>query len=152
MAKNHMDQVAKILGVELEEKFKLTHCKEIYKFTKDGLVFINDECDKEWKDAPLVQKAVLIGKFAIEKWLWKPKKGDTYHFVYWLKRSDGWAIDVGCERYDEYFAGDTLRADIGNCFKTREEAEALKHEVFKRLTGKDWHEVYGKEGVDNENM
>ena len=147
MAKNYMTDVAKLLGVELEEEFKIkTHGKTLYKLTERGLKCLTTL--NGWEEN-YIFVLLLCGKLEIEKLPRKPKQGDKYYFVFWVKNSGGWVISVSCEKYDECFAGDTLRVDVGNCFRTREEAEAAKYEVFKRLTDKDWHETYGKEGGNN---
>ena len=151
MAKNYMAEVAKILGLELEEKFKIEHCKETYKFTKDGLVFINDEYGKEWKEAPLVQKALLIGRYEVEKLPWMPKEEQHYYYIAWrrIDNTGEWKIRVETTFFTEFSTLDNLRVAVGNFFRTKEEAEAQKYEVFKRLTGKDWAETYDKEGGNN---
>lgn len=149
MAKNYMADVAKIFGLELEEEFNIeSRGKTIYKLTEKGLFALSILNGWE-KYEDFLLAALLCGELTIKKLPWKPKKGDKYYLVYWLKNSDGWVISVTCERYDESFPSDNLRVDVGNCFKTYEEAEAAKYEVFKRLTGKDWNETYGKEGGNN---
>jgi hypothetical protein len=35
---------------------------------------------------------------------------------------------------------DYMCAYCGNCFRTREEAEAHKYEIYEKLTGKRWEE------------
>ena len=50
--------------------------------------------------------------------------------------------------FTEFSSLDNLRVAVGNCFRTIEEAEAAKFDVFERLTGKKWEEVCGKAGEE----
>lgn len=74
---------------------------------------------------------------------------EFYRYVGWLEACGKWTICADRTQYLTSYDNDNLRVDTGNCFRTREEAEAAKYEVFKRLTGKDWNETYGKEGGNN---
>lgn len=150
MAKNYMADVAKMLGVELNEEFEVVipdeteHQPVRYQFNSNQFGCWETEGGNSgfhvhWN----LLLMILCGQAYIKKLPWKPKKGDEYHFVCWMKNGDRWVISVTSDKYDECFATDTLRVDIGNCFRNREEAEAQKYDVFKRLTGKDWSEVHG---------
>lgn len=140
-----MAEVAKILGLELGEEFKIsgfgtTH----YKLTECGLYFFN--VNGEWeKRENYVLMSLLTGMRDVVKLPWKPKRGDTYCYVYWKLNlhTKKWEIDVSIATYDDNCPPHNLCVDVGNCFKIREEAEAQKYEVYKRLTGKDWSEVHG---------
>ena len=64
---NYMEQVAKMLGVELEEEFKLNDSDNYkYKITKDGM-FMYSEFASDWFSANLILLGVLIGKYEIKK-------------------------------------------------------------------------------------
>ncbi len=72
---------------------------------------------KEW-DA---EKKKLV------EWRWKPKEGDTYYYV------DGCTLVE-----DRTFEGrvfDERHYEVGNCFRTREEAEAMAEKIKKLLKG-----------------
>ena len=86
-----------------------------------------------------------------EKLPWKPKNGDIFCYVYWERntRTNKWEIGIGVGTFCDRCSQHNFYADVGNCFRTRKETENQKYEIFKRLTGKDWHETYGKEGDDN---
>ena len=153
MAKNYMADVAKMFGVELEEEFKIERHVETYKFTEEGLMYrLMDNLG--WCIAPFAQNDLLTGKFEIKKLPWMPKEEEHYCYIAW-RRIDNidnigeWKIRVETTFFTEFSAPDNLRVAVGNCFRTKKEAEAQKYEVFKRLTGKDWHETYGKEGGNN---
>lgn len=62
-----MEQVAKMLGVELEEEFKLNDSDDYkYKITKDGM-FMYSGFASDWFSANHILLGVLIGKYEIEK-------------------------------------------------------------------------------------
>ena len=83
---NHMAEVAQMLGVELEEVFKVTDddsgkYHNYYKFTeKKGIEVSEDNVKWEADTAgTLVLKWLLIGVARIIKLPWRPSYGDTYY-------------------------------------------------------------------------
>ena len=83
---NHMAEVAQMLGVELEEVFKVTDddsgkYPNYYKFTeKKGIEVSEDNVKWEADTAgTLVLKWLLIGVARIIKLPWKPSRGDVYY-------------------------------------------------------------------------
>ena len=147
MTKNYMSEVAKMLGVELGEEFKIKGRENSrYKLTEEGM-WTNGVFG--WERIRMDLEMVLNGQYNIEKLPWKPKDGDKYFYVCWHYFANR-AIFTSSSVFNIMSETECLRVDIGNCFRTYDEAEAQKYEVFKRLTGKDWHEIYGKEGGSNE--
>ena len=63
----------------------------------------------------------------VVKWQWRPKDGETY----WIVNNRGFAESYTW--YDDVF--DQLRFNFGNCFRTKEEAEAAAERVKKALKG-----------------
>lgn len=62
-----MEQVANMLGVELEEEFKLNDSDDYkYKITKDGM-FMYSGFASDWFSANHILLGVLIGKYEIKK-------------------------------------------------------------------------------------
>ena len=83
---NHMAEVAQMLGVELEEVFKVTDddsgkYHNYYKFTeKKGIEVSEDNVKWEAETAgTLVLKWLLIGVARIIKLPWRPSRGDVYY-------------------------------------------------------------------------
>ena len=151
MAKNYMADVAKMLGVELEEEFNIdSRGKTIYKLTEKGLFALSILNGWE-KYEDFLLAALLCGELTIKKLPWKPKEEEHYYYVGWYysKEKEMFILDVLKGTFLKESALSNLNSFLQNCFKTPEEAEAAKYEVFKRLTGKDWHETCGKEGDDN---
>ena len=76
---NYMKDVAKILGVELEEEFKIKGFEPIYKITNYGLVIKTDS--NNWCEMSGDTFLQLIrGDYVIRKLPWQPKKGDEYYY------------------------------------------------------------------------
>jgi hypothetical protein len=128
---NYYKQIAEMLGVELEEEFKLKpSCLEkpwncLYRFSKDGLE--NKYSDLSWvKCEKGAIDNILIGQTEVIKIPWKPKKGDSYwHY------SEVWGEVVSFEWEDCLY--DFLLWKAGNCFKTKEEGDAKAKEIIEKL-------------------
>ena len=66
MAENYMEIVAKLLGVELGEEFKIEHLSSFkYKIEKDGLMFLPKD-SQEWIGSKLIED-LLTGSLKIVK-------------------------------------------------------------------------------------
>lgn len=78
---NHMEEVAKLLGVELEEEFRIegTHVDYIYKISEKGL-FLRCSGRDWWEEVPDTLVQMLAGMTRkIIKLPWKPQKGEKYY-------------------------------------------------------------------------
>ena len=83
---NHMAEVAQMLGVELEEVFKVTDddsgkYHNYYKFTEKKGIEVSDD-NVKWEAhtaGTLVLKWLLIGVARIIKLPWRPSRGDVYY-------------------------------------------------------------------------
>lgn len=83
---NKMKEVAKLLGVELEEVFSFngrsgcyTYCSETYlKFTENGL---KESVNRtSWHNAAAwIWKGLITGALKINKLPWKPSRDDVYY-------------------------------------------------------------------------
>lgn len=119
MAKNLIPQIAKMLGVELGEEFKVVYkvgFEIICNFTKEG-VFVHEEGCSGKHDKELLAD-IICGKAEIVKLPWKPKKGDGYYTFEifrgkWVVRSLWWT-GAPCNY---------ALLDKGWVFRTKEEAE-----------------------------
>ena len=82
---NRMAEVAKLLGVELGESFKITSNTQgdyhnYYRFTENNCLEISDD-GVEWKTtiAAVLLKHILMGDIRIVKLPWKPSRDDIYY-------------------------------------------------------------------------
>lgn len=74
--KNYMEQIAKMLGVEIGEEFKVYRGNSIvdrYKFTQNGLIYADTAKSNE-----IILEDILTGQCYIKK-QWKPKEDDIYY-------------------------------------------------------------------------
>lgn len=128
MAKNYMADVARMLGVELGEEFKLDGRETKYKFTENGLYFYAP--DGWWQCSSVLLPRILRGNVEIVKVPWQPKNGDKYYFP-----GDGFTITsraIWCDSTLEY-----ALKEAGMIFKTKEECEAALPALRKKHLGGD---------------
>ena len=144
MAKNLIPEIAKMLGVELGEEFKVKGDDELtYRFTNAGLKLTHDSGIELADVSAKVAFADLVnGKDEIVKLPWKPKKGDTFYsfrclgsalsgYGYIPEKSDyTWRVDK-CTWNDSAVAFALYKA--GWIFRTREGAEAALPKVAAEL-------------------
>lgn len=112
---NYMAEVAKMLGVELGEKFEISNNgKAIVKLTENGLEIVTILGKLIDNAEHICLTKLLTGKYEIQRKPWKPKK-DSF---YWNVRQNGelalvrWLDDID----------DLNNYKLGNCYKTKEEA------------------------------
>lgn len=129
MAKNLIPEIAKMLGVELGEEFKIKgHDGLTYKLTDNGLELTTVDGQKtKWFDNGALN-SLLKGKMEIVKLPWKPKKGETYytfelldgkwivHLLWWAGSPNGYAL-----------------LEKGWVYRTQEEAEAALPKVAAEM-------------------
>lgn len=123
MAKNLIPEIAKLLGVELGEKFKIKGEDELtYKFDNNGLKLTHDSGIELAQISANVAFVDLVnGKDEIVKLSWKPKFGDRYFGVFQLFNGK-----LHITRYDIWRGtiAEEAQYRCGWVFRTREEAEA----------------------------
>ena len=128
MAKNYMADVAKLLGIELEEEFMVTEDDSIYKLTKDGLEYKSD--NGNWYYANDVFLNLLDGTIEIVKLPWQPKKGDEYYYP-------GEGFNNICRALWENTVFGFAYKEAGLIFKTYEECEVALPALRKKYLGGD---------------
>lgn len=129
MAKNHMADVAKMLGLELGEEFKINLCpNELFKFDMNGIL-AQEQGEASWRSANhgMLQELVY-GSFEIVKLPWKPKKGDVY-FTFVLM-GDKWG--VGSLHWGG-FPNEYGSLEKGWVYRTCAEAQAALPAVAKEI-------------------
>ena len=129
MAKNYMPEIAKMLGVEVGEIFKMTDYNSLYRFTERGLEF---KGTAGWCLSERIEW-LLTGRNEILKLPLQPKEGDRYYFP----ATD---FQYSCpETWDNHPIDFALK-EAGMAFKTKEECEAALPELRKKYlseTGAD---------------
>lgn len=125
MAKNYMADVAKMLGVELDEEFKISGIERKYKFTENGVYC---HVDDWWQCSNIMLPKILLGEFEIIKLPWQPKKGEVY-----CRPEDGFE-DVAFDNWSNHPIDFALK-EVGMIFKTEEECEAALPIFRKKYLG-----------------
>lgn len=77
---NHMAEVAKMFGLELEEHFHITkksYENTVYKFTKDGVAFYDNKL-RTWYESVGALAGILTGETGVVKLPWKPRDNEHY--------------------------------------------------------------------------
>ncbi len=121
---NYIEQVAKMLGVEIGKKFKIEHRYYYYEIDEEGVVwcFVGDKKG----EVNGVLEHLITGKLKIKK-QWKPKLGEKYWSVD-LSETNG----VEYNTWDDYeFDKNLLKHDA--VYKTKEEALQAYQKVIKAL-------------------
>ena len=139
MRKNCMAEVAKLLGVELGESFKITSdtqgdyqgdYQNYYRFTENNC-FETSYDGVEWKTtiAAVLLKHILIGDTRIVKLPWKPREGEKYYVPRIAFQPEN--------RHSYYYWGnsgfDIERYKMGIVCKTKEEATKLANKMLAVL-------------------
>ena len=123
MSKNHMEEIARMLGVELGEEFDIEGRWNPYKITESGLI------DRFGGNEPDILLYLLSGIEEITKKEkpWMPKDGEN---VFYVNINDNGAI------WKDVFTADDLYCVVdlalGWVFKTKEEAEAHEEEIMQQ--------------------
>ena len=118
MSDNRMADVAKILGVEFYEEFKVSgYVNCICRLTPYW--FERKDTVGDWETDSSILMWLLNGKEKIVK-QWKPEKGEVYYYIV----NDGIKSFVRSDCFSPMSQSNRVHFVIGNCFKTKEEAEA----------------------------
>ena len=132
--KNYMKEVATLLGVELEEEFRIIDQDGrdfgICVITDEGIgrkiILTEEEGDSYLMDiSSTTMTYLLTGTYKIEKLPFKPELGD----LYWAPTID---IDGEINAHNfmwEDIVYDYLAYHLGLCFRTKEEAEQNKDKL-----------------------
>lgn len=117
--KNHMEEVAHMLGVELGERFKVKvdGCEVIdvvFYLSEKGLC---EENNSDYASDYAYELAYLLtGEWEIVKLPWKPYPND----IFWYINSQG-AIDY--QRFSPFCSLDLALYKLGKLYRTKEEAQ-----------------------------
>lgn len=129
MAKNLIPDIAKMLGVELNEEFKIKGREGvIYKFIVDGLIVSDDDAEKVYTTANMPLIGLVRGDVEIVKLPWKPKKCDVYYTFGSFAQK--WQVSRQVWTHHPF---DLAVLNKGWVFRTCEEAQAALPSVAKEL-------------------
>lgn len=131
MTKNLIPEIARMLGVELGEEFKIKGYKLTYMITDDKwLMATDDSPETGWTPANTLFVDLLNGDAEIVKLPWKPKKGEKYWGFLYSNYYDAWVLCLytwGNNPEDFAFY------KAGWVFRTKKEAKAALPAVAKEI-------------------
>lgn len=129
MAKNLIPEIARMLGVELGEEFKVDKYDELtFKFAENMLMARADFKGAKWGITYVVLSELLGGDVEIIKIPWKPKKGDIYYSFNLVYGT--WVV---CQHVLTGSPFDYALLDKGWVYRTCEEAEAALPKVAAEM-------------------
>lgn len=130
MSKNLIPEIARMLGVEIGQEFKVEGEDALtYRFTDDGLKVTYDggvEISNISTNSAFVN--LVDGQDEVVKLSWKPKKGETYYTFEllggkWTVRPSWWGG----------FPNEYALLDKGWVYRSQAEAEAAIPKVAKEM-------------------
>lgn len=124
MAKNLIPEIAKMLGVELGEEFKIEGNNRIYKFDLNGLH--SEHCEME----SVALWAIVCGDMEVVKLLWKPNLNERYWTF--MSSLEGRKLYVLNYMWDNSVI-DVALHKVGWVYRTQEEAKSALPAVAKEL-------------------
>lgn len=134
---NLIPMIAKELGVEVGEEFKVTrYSNVVFRFDETSLQFFAT-LNNDWREvSDELYKMIMKGDTEVEQLPFKPKKGERYYRIFIHMDGD---ISIISDTWDGWTT-DCMCKYCGNCFRTEAEAEKHKYEIYEKLTGKKWEE------------
>ena len=124
---NYMSEVAKMLGVELGERFNINFF-DYYdnKYYGDNVYYLCDDGIKLDKDGHACSTAdmllfILCGKYTIKRKPWKPNFDEEFYVVQ-ANGSISRKFWDDCTTHYSYYK-------LGNCYRTVEDAKADKEKL-----------------------
>ena len=121
-----MPTVAKLLGVEIGEKFRVEFKNDDYNnyYNSECFYFTENElvCEKGWISA-IVLTELIRGTCTIVQKQWKPRSTDAYFII---DVSGNVIAETWSNSYVDYY-----NYKLGNCYKTTKEAELNRDKWIK---------------------
>lgn len=123
MSKNLIPEIAKMLGVEIGEEFKVEGVADkTYKFIIDDLIVCGEEnTNHGYVTANMMFVSLAKGDAKLIKRPWKPKEEELYYTFTSTYKYTKWEIGLNCWHTEPQNLA-FLKA--GWVFRTRQEAEA----------------------------
>lgn len=133
---NLIPTIAKELGVEVGEEFKVTRYNNVvFRFDETSLQFFAT-LTNDWREvSDELYKMIMKGNTEVERLPFEPKEGEKYWYVCWNNSE----IDTTYTHWDSVVSNWADKY-CGNCFRTETEAEKHKYEIYEKLTGRKWEE------------
>ncbi len=140
---NILPEVAKALGIALNEEFNVitpANIKKLCRFYErgNGVIYLEkyNQAFNQWTQENTDEIGrIVVGSYKVEKLPFTPKKGEGYWYI-GLYEGDPVVLYT---TWNENTIQSYERKYCGNVFRTQEDAEFCKYEIYKLLTGKEWN-------------
>ena len=137
---NYMNQIAQMLGVELDEEFYLEDITEgyyitydndkvVFKLSNSGLLRKDKHIVSGWIENHPHLLGLLTGRYTIVKKPWKPEDKEIMYYI-GLNRS------INQTWFNAKGGFTLLMYSLGNCFRTKEE-------ITPQILEETWQKCYG---------
>ncbi len=129
---NYWKQFAEMLGLEAGEEFSLTKSngekvnEDTYRITEDGIYYQSVSHSAWWAESAETLGLLLMGDIKAVPKPWKPKEGKEYWYY-----SEAWKQGISTKW--ESGIQDLFFWKAGNCFRTKEEADAKGKEIIEQI-------------------
>lgn len=129
---NYWKQFAEMLGLELEQEFSLVRPdgkqenENTYKIIEDGIYYKSERHSAWWAPSAEILEFLLMGDIKAVPKPWKPKEGKEYWYY-----SEAWKQGISTKW--ESGIQDLFFWKAGNCFRTKEEADAKGKEIIEQI-------------------
>ena len=126
--KNLIPIIRKEFGLEVNEEFYINSYSLVYQFTEDDIKLKHRNLEQKAKENLIY--SIVTGRVKIIKLPYQPEDGDSY----WTYSSDYWYV-----KKREWWSN-PINYFHKNCkcvFRTKEEAENMRPQRYRELTGKD---------------
>lgn len=120
---NYIPQVAKMLGVEVGERFTVSEFDGEFYFTSYGVYRSGFGYDDE------ILQSLLAGETQIKKLPWKPKERDRYFFPY----INSGVVSADYTIWQDNCDIDKQRLEANMVCRTREEAIAKANKMLEAI-------------------
>lgn len=132
MSKNLIPEIARMLGVELGEEFKIDKYDGlIFKFVDNKLMTTRpDSKGATWVSPYAIFNELVGGEVGVIKLPWQPKKGDVYYTFSFGGLSEEWVVVK--QQWDAHPYERAL-LDRSWAYRTEEEAQAALPKVAAEM-------------------
>lgn len=121
---NYIEEVVNILGLDMEEKFKINDIAGTYYFTDKGLQQSDMNAGLTFDAGEILHK-ILIGKLKMKEIPYRPQTGETYCYI--LPNSD-YKVTTNDGNIIDYY-----NIAMGNTFKTIVKAKRHKNKILNKF-------------------
>lgn len=127
MSKNYMPEVARMLGVEIGEEFDILVNETEMLVHGPYKIIDNEIVDYVGCKTKNLLYGLLTGEYTIQKRPWRPKEGGWFYHIY----GNGGGVTAKFFNFNNVY--DLALLNMGNCFPTKEAAEAAVPEMLEKF-------------------